>query len=90
MKINESMRQFIIDRAENLYYDGLLFPKVRRATINWICLALRLARQAGDEDLYRQICSVCNENVSSLGIDESYCSTAVGLHGTARLHRKGV
>lgn len=61
MKINESMRQFIIDRAENLYYDGLLFPKVRRATINWICLALRLARQAGDEDLYRQICSVCNE-----------------------------
>lgn len=53
MKINESMRQFIIDRAENLYYDALLFPKVRSAAANWRHLALRFARRAGDEDLCR-------------------------------------
>lgn len=84
IKLNEPTRQFLIDRAGNLYYDRLLFPEARRAAVNWIRLALRFARQAGDEDLYRRIC-----DVSSFEIDESHCSAAVGLHGTARLHRKG-
>jgi len=55
MKINEPMRQFLIDRAQTLYYEALHFPKTRRVAVNWICQALRLARRAGDMELYRQI-----------------------------------
>jgi len=55
MKINEPMRQFLIDRAQTLYYEARQFPKTRRVAENWICQALRLARRAGDMELYRQI-----------------------------------
>jgi len=55
MKINEPMRQFLIDRTQTLYYEALKFPKTRRVAENWICRALRLARRAGDMELYRQI-----------------------------------
>jgi len=53
--INEPMRQFLIDRAQTLYYEARQFPKTRRVAENWICQALRLARRAGDMELYRQI-----------------------------------
>lgn len=55
MKINEPMRQFLIDRAQTLYYEARQFPQTRRVAENWICRALRLAKQAGDMELYRQI-----------------------------------
>lgn len=66
MKINEPTRQFMIDRAQTLYYEARQFPKTRRVAVNWICRALRLARQAGDADLYRQI-----SRVNASRIDES-------------------
>jgi len=55
MKINEPMRQFLIDRTQTLYYEARQFPKTRRVAENWICRALRLARRAGDVELYWQI-----------------------------------
>jgi len=55
MKINEPMRQFLIDRSQTLYYEARQFPKTRRVAENWICRALSLARRAGDMELYWQI-----------------------------------
>lgn len=55
MKVNEPMRQFMIDRAATLYYEAQRFPETRFVTAHWILRALRLARQAGDADLYRSI-----------------------------------
>ena len=55
MKINEPMRQFLIDRAQTLYYEARQFPQTRRVAENWICRALRLARRAGDAELYWRI-----------------------------------
>jgi len=53
--INEPMRQFLIDRAQTLCYEARQFPKTWRVAANWIRQALRLAKQAGDMELYRQI-----------------------------------
>lgn len=55
MKINEPMRQFMIDRAQTLHYEARQFPQTRRVAVNWIRRALRLAGQARDADLYRSI-----------------------------------
>jgi len=53
--INEPMRQFLIDRAQTLHYEALQFPKTRHVAENWIRQARRLAKQAGDAELYRQL-----------------------------------
>jgi len=55
--MNEPMRQFLIDRAQTLYYEARQFPKTWRVASNWICRALRLAKWAGDMELYWQICA---------------------------------
>jgi len=62
MKINEPMRQFLIDRSQTLYHEARQFPKTRRVAENWICRALSLARRAGDVELYRQICAQLSAN----------------------------
>lgn len=65
MKINEPMRQLLIDRAQTLCYEARQFPKTRRVAANWICRALNLARREGDVEMYRQICaqlSLMHEN----------------------------
>jgi len=53
--MNEPMRQFLIDRAQTLYYEARQFPKTRHVAVNWICRALHLARRMGDMGLYWQI-----------------------------------
>jgi len=53
--MNEPMRQFLIDRAQTLYYEARQFPKTRHVAVNWICRALHLARRMGDMELYWQI-----------------------------------
>lgn len=59
MKISESMRQFLIDRAQTLHHEARQFPKTRRVVRNWLCQALRFAKQAGDETLYQEILHAC-------------------------------
>jgi len=67
--INEPMRQFLIDRAQTLYYEARQFPKTRRVAENWIRLALRFAKQVGDMELYRQtliVAPLCDAKTEKL------------------------